>query len=510
MTAGGPKFARSVRLDASDEFSFAEPARPDEWAVSGAFAFADADTESLDSKQRLAFAHGFLGLETFGRSTFVTVATVTEADLAELVDRLAAHFVARYGAPDIAAARPVAEDEVSFMCELCAEHPTGRLLAVERDFGPDGVIERFRVVQPPDPMAHGRIWDIVAEDLPQTSTSVYMTDFWASSGIHLLSRDAAGRLSLSDDFLRAYFQRPEMRPVEESNEAEWTLHEALVADPRRPVGAAELDAIGDADASENYRIVLAFRDRLVESGTLEAGYRGLFADGGVPVPPLFVDQLVHVILRNILDGVSNPLQARAGELFFRAQRVTIQDGRIMAADEETVEMYAESGGFGDLGRLPVDSEAAMREVTLDVLEEANADIYWARSDRFDTVLDLTFARPGLDALCRVMERWIRHFLDLEVRIHPVQSISDERWVWHTGLDVESSALLNDLYNGKEVEEARLGRLLSLFRLEIKDQQAMLEDVRGRPVYLGLAMDAQGALRLKPQNLLVNLPLRRIS
>jgi len=58
----------------------------------------------------------------------------------------------------------VAADEISYMRDLCAEHPSGRLLAVERDFGPDGVVERFRVVRPPDPMAHGKIWDIVAED----------------------------------------------------------------------------------------------------------------------------------------------------------------------------------------------------------------------------------------------------------------------------------------------------------------------------------------------------------
>jgi len=164
VTAGASKFARTVRLDASDAFSFADPARPGEWAVSGAFEFANADAESLYGKQRLAFAQGFLWLETFGRSTFVSVGTVTEAELAGIAERLAAHFVDRYGAPDIDAARPVAEEEIAFMRDLCAEHATGRLLAVERDFGPDGVIERFRVVQPPDPMAHGRIWDIVAED----------------------------------------------------------------------------------------------------------------------------------------------------------------------------------------------------------------------------------------------------------------------------------------------------------------------------------------------------------
>jgi hypothetical protein len=31
-------------------------------------------------------------------------------------------------------------------------------------------------------------------------------------------------------------------------------------------------------------------------------------------------------------------------------------------------------------------------------------------------------------------------------------------------------------------------------------------VQGKPVYLGLAMNEQGLLKLKPQNLLLNLPL----
>ncbi len=164
MTGTGLKFARTVRLDASDDHSFAVPARAGEWAVSGAFAFSDADPDALEGKQRLAFAHGFLGLDSFGRATFVSVGTVTESDLAEIRDRLARHFVAHYGAPDVEAALPVAADEVAYMQDLCAEHPVGRLLAVERDFGPDGVIERFRAVRPPDPMSHGRIWDIVADE----------------------------------------------------------------------------------------------------------------------------------------------------------------------------------------------------------------------------------------------------------------------------------------------------------------------------------------------------------
>jgi len=206
--------------------------------------------------------------------------------------------------------------------------------------------------------------------------------------------------------------------------------------------------------------------------------------------------------------VANPLQARAGELFFRAQRTTIEDGAIMMADEDTVEMYSQTGGFGDLGRLLMEGQAALREVTLDVLTEENCDLYWDRSDRFDTVLDITFPRPGLDALCRVMEAWILHFLGLETRIHPVQSIRDEKWRWHIGLDTTSTAILNTLYNGEDVSEEQMSQLLSLFRLEIKDQALVLDDVASKPVYLALAMDADERVQMKPQNLLVNLPLKR--
>ena len=119
-------------------------------------------------------------------------------------------------------------------------------------------------------------------------------------------------------------------------------------------------------------------------------------------------------------------------------------------------------------------------------------------------------RCGLDALCRVLESWVGHFLETQVRIQPVQKIRDEHWVWHLGLDAEGSALLNELYDGEEVGEDRLQRLLNLFRLEFEDPGLMLPDVAGRPVYLGLAMTAENKVRMKPQNLLVNLPLARES
>jgi hypothetical protein len=342
-----------------------------------------------------------------------------------------------------------------------------------------------------------------------------MPEFWTDSGYRLLQSAPRGHLAVGDDFLRAYFRRPELSPVEESCPAERALHAALLANPRETVSAARLAELADPDARDNYRVVLGFRDRLAAAGTLEECYLRLFlppagngGDGGgeSPVPPLFIDQLAHVILRATLEGCEDGLRARAGELLFREQKVTINDGHVMAADAETVEMHATSGGFGSLGRLVVETQAPLRTVQLDVLDETNAELYWSRDQRYDTVLNLNFAGPGLDALCRVLEAWVGHFLDLAVSIQPVQTIADEKWVWHLGLDAEGSALLNDLYNGVEVGEVRLARLLALFRLEFADPSVMAAEIAGRPVYLAMAMTPEGKLRLKPQNLLVNLPL----
>jgi len=50
----------------------------------------------------------------------------------------------------------------------------------------------------------------------------------------------------------------------------------------------------------------------------------------------------------------------------------------------------------------------------------------------------------------------------------------------------------------------------LFRLNFADAGAMRSDIAGKPVYLGLAFNAENVLKLKPQNLLVNLPLAKTS
>jgi hypothetical protein len=339
-------------------------------------------------------------------------------------------------------------------------------------------------------------------------------DFWQSSGFQYLSRDQDGYLAVTDEFLGAYFQRPEMRPVEESCAAERALHRRLSNEPRFVVSDADLADLQDPDAVENYRIVLDFRDRLIGAGTLERCYLSLFADQRVPVPPLFVDQLTHVILRNILDDCTDPMRPRAGEILFRPQKVTIREGAILLADNETVEMQATAGiqapadllnmaGAGGQG-------ASLRQVDLDVLSRDNKELYWPRSDQFDTVLDITSHRPGLDALCRVLEGWVRHFTKIDASIQSAQSVTDDNWVWHIGLDAEASGILNDLYNDKPVAPARRERILALFRMTVKDEAPFLPTVAGRPIYLGLAMAANNVVTVKPQNLLVNLPLLPIA
>lgn len=334
-----------------------------------------------------------------------------------------------------------------------------------------------------------------------------MTDFWQSCGYNLLKRQGDGRLVVTDDYLRLYYARPELAPVAESCEAERALHAALVREPRRDVADTEIEAIPDADARENYRVMMRFRARLLAADSLEAFYFDLFRED-VAVPPDFIHQTVQVILRGILDGTNDGLEARAAELFFRRQRVSVSEGAIMLADDETVEMHASGGGFGDLGRLLKEAGAQPRSVELDVLDEASAGRYFERDERHDTVLNVNHGRPGCLALARVLERWIAHFHGVRAAVKPVREIPDEDWVWHVGLDAEATAMLNEIYNGGEVGEERLKRVIGLFRVEFRDPIVVRPEMAGAPVFLGLAAAADGTLRMKPQNLLVNLPLAR--
>ena len=157
------KFPRCIRLDASDAQVFSRAARPGEWAVPGSFAFADADPAALDGKARQAFGRGWLGTESFGHSSLVEVAEIDEAAFFQVVERLARHFVAAYGAPDLAAALPAARAEADDAAGLC-DHKVNTLLALEREATEAGLVERVRVITPERAQDHARIWEIVEDE----------------------------------------------------------------------------------------------------------------------------------------------------------------------------------------------------------------------------------------------------------------------------------------------------------------------------------------------------------
>ena len=134
----------------------------------------------------------------------------------------------------------------------------------------------------------------------------------------------------------------------------------------------------------------------------------------------------------------------------------------------------------------------------------------AAGESHDLVVSLNHGQPALAALCTVLEKWVRHFLGTGVRIGIEREIDDDHWVWHVGLDAQASGVLNDLYQGHEVTPDRMERMLCLFRLTFDEPSVMRPAIAGRPVYLAMAMDTERRLKLKPQNLLLNLPLARLS
>ena len=332
-----------------------------------------------------------------------------------------------------------------------------------------------------------------------------MSDFWLSSGHHLTDRDAGGGLLITDEFLKAYLARPELHPPADACAAECGLYTAVLADPRRPVGAAQIGALADADARENWRVMVAFRDHLLRHRTLEAAYLALIRGNAGDTPPLFLDQLVQVVLRNALDGSDDPFVARAAELFFRAQRLTVHQGALLAADEETI---------AGVGAAPLSPLVAMLGVPpgaqIDVMTDENAECYWERSDLFDMALDLSVDRRGAAAIATTIEHWVRHMLSVDVAVKPLREMRDVPLTWYVGLDAEGTRIGDALWNGDALDEERQSRVAGLFRLTFADSQDVAAQFAGDAVYLILAMTPDRVLRMKPQNLLTGLPVRRLA
>jgi hypothetical protein len=329
-----------------------------------------------------------------------------------------------------------------------------------------------------------------------------MKDFWIACGHHLLDRHANGGLVVTDEFLKAYLVRPELTPPDDACAVERRLHRELLANPRRAVAAEEVAAIVDADARENWQFVLAFRKLLLREPTLEAAYLALVRSESVDLPPLFVNHLVHVILRNALDGCEDPFVLRAAELFFRPQRIVPHEHSLLLGDEEFV---------GGATPTPLVSLISMLGAAtgVDILSEENADCYWQRSDRFDLALDFTSGARGPAALAEAIRRWISHLLGVDIAIEPLTALHDAKLTWYVGLDAEATRVGDRLWHGETLDDHSANQVLALFRLTFPDIGLIVDSVGREPVYLILAMTSDQLVRMKPQNLLTGLPIKHL-
>ncbi len=338
-------------------------------------------------------------------------------------------------------------------------------------------------------------------------------------------------LQATDLFWQSLLLRPELALVPESCRDEIRLHDDLVRNPLRSVKPEALAAIRDVDARANYAMLLQVRDGVIAAGSLQTWYAQLFASSKIVIAPLFIDIAVQHILRDVLASESDAFIHRAAELLYRPQRITLFEGRIISGDQETLDTERDTGGMGDLGRLLLQNKiqiAGGDSHSLRVLTPEHALTFQEHAAQagyaHNWLLDLTHEQAaqvgpanhsfeirlarkdsGLAALARVLELWVAHFKAAPVRITPLAKIEDPQWRWHTGLDSESSTILNTLYAQQSVPEAQLKRLITLFRLDFLAPQDSLPEMQGKPTYLGLAMNEQGILKLKPQNLLLNLP-----
>jgi Family of unknown function (DUF6352) len=326
-------------------------------------------------------------------------------------------------------------------------------------------------------------------------------DFWFSSGHHLLDRDASGRLLVTDEFLKAYLARPELVPPQEACTAERELHRSLLRDPRQLVAASRIAAIADADARENWQMMISWRDHLVKHRNLEAAYLEIVRRN-IRFPHVFIGQLVNVILRNALDDCDDVFRLRAAEMFFRPQKLMIGEGSVIAVDEELDSLRDRQprSPLVELLGLPATAD-------FDLLDDGTAASYWERSDRFDMALELTAGRRGLAALGDVVTRWLSHLLAIDVAIEGLTELRDARLSWYVGLSSEASRIGDAIWNGGEFSDAMRAQLVGLFRLTFRDPADVIRELRGEPVYLLMAMAPDEVLRLKPQNLVTGLPIR---
>ena len=147
---------------------------------------------------------------------------------------------------------------------------------------------------------------------------------------------------------------------------------------------------------------------------------------------------------------------------------------------------------------------------LDVMTTANGGGYFERSDAFDLVMDFRQGQTARAAFATVITKWVKHLAGVDVKVAPLAHVENADWAWFVGLEAEGTRIGNALWQGEEPPDAGRDRIVALFTLSFENAQEMLEKVAGKPVYLLLGMTTNRIIRLKPQNLLVGLPVKEIS
>ena len=220
------------------------------------------------------------------------------------------------------------------------------------------------------------------------------------------------------------------------------------------MSGADIARLADADARENWSFMMNFRDRLMAAPSLEAVYVALARKGAGDLPPIFLSQLCHLILRNALEGCEDPYVLRAAELFYRSQLAAVHDGTLLLADAEVIE--AEQHAQHDLHSSPLTAMLQQPKSfgEMDVMDDENAWTYWSRSDAHAMAMNLGGNAKARAGLCRVIERWIGHLLGITVSVETIASIEDRDWRWFVGLDSEATRIGNALWRGERLEGRR--------------------------------------------------------
>ncbi len=158
------KFAKTIRFDKSDLNIFPLASEEGELAVVGTFNFYNLKQQDLNGKIKQAFSNGFMGCNTFGYSTFVSLVNISKEELQQLKTNLGKFLIDNFGAPSQEMAEEAANEEINFMLDLCKNHETGSLLSLSRTWEIDGIKEKFRNLPKADSCAEQKLWTFVDEN----------------------------------------------------------------------------------------------------------------------------------------------------------------------------------------------------------------------------------------------------------------------------------------------------------------------------------------------------------